>query len=117
MGAPVQNPNDGTQLGTSEVIADEYIDPVLGCRVVSALPAAAYKMPRSKIAVGTYGQDWGDAAVETPLHVESTQERWLVERVALMQQAAAMQGQVRYSQETVSLCDARGSFMSNRGVR
>lgn len=117
MGAPVQNPNDGTVLGTAEVIADEYIDPILGCRVITALPPTAYKLPRSKIAVGQYGQDWGDASVETPLHTESTQERWYAERQYLMNQAVGMVELKTYQQETVTLCDARGSFMSNRGVR
>jgi hypothetical protein len=117
VGAPVQNPNDGTALGTSEVIADEYIDPILGCRVVNALPPTPYKLPRSKIAVGQYGQDWGDAAVETPLHTESTVERWYAEKQFLLNQATGMSVLKSYQQETVTLCDARGSFMANRGVR
>lgn len=117
MAAPVQNTNDGTTLGTSEVIADEYIDPILGCRVITALLGTPYKMPRSKIAVGAYGQDWGDAAPTTPLDVESKNERSVLEKMMLQQQLESVATMQRYSQETVSLVDARGSFLSNRGVR
>ena len=51
------NPKDGTQLGTADVIATEYISPNTdGVRVNPNLPGTGYAIPRSKIAVGDYGQ-------------------------------------------------------------
>jgi hypothetical protein len=109
------NPNDGTQLGTSEIISDEYIDPVLGCRVNNNLPATAYKAPRSKIAIGPYGQDWGDAMPDTPLYVESRNERLLVELAGMRDRGIAMQP--KFSAETTPRVDARGHEFTTRGVR
>ena len=61
---PPANPNDGTTLGTAEVISDEYVDPgTVNARIEPLLPPGAYKLPRSKIAVGRYGVDGGDAAI------------------------------------------------------
>ncbi len=117
MGAQTVNPNDGTVLGTAEVISDEYIDPILGCRVINVLPPTPYKMPRSKIAVGPYGQDFGDASADYPLPTESRAERQLLETQSLRQRFVALTQLQRYAQETVPLADARGHDMSTRGVR
>ena len=111
------NPNDGTQLGTGEVITDEYIDPMLGCRVVNALPPTPYKMPRSKIAVGPYGQDWGDASDDNPLPVESRGERLILEMQAIRDREATFRAMQRYASESAALIDSRGHAISNRGVR
>ena len=111
------NPNDGTVLGTSEVISDEYIDPVLGCRVVNTLPATAYKMPRSKIAVGPYGQDWGDASADIPLQVEQRSLRLLFEQTALRERLLARESLQKWAGETDQLVDSRGSHITHRGVR
>lgn len=119
MPAPVQqqNPNDGTQLGTGEIISDETADPSLGCRLDPNLPQAQYKIPRSKIAVGVYGQDGGDATPDRPLATESKQERLMLEQTALRERVMGLQGMQRYAAETISLADARGNEFTTRGVR
>lgn len=112
------NPNDGTQLGTAEIISDEYIDPALqGVKRDPALPATAYKLPRSKIAVGPYGQDHGDATQDNPLPVEGRNVRQLDELNALRGRDAGLNDLKRYGSENVSLVDSRGSHLANRGVR
>jgi hypothetical protein len=111
------NPNDGTVLGTSEIITDEYIDPVLGCRVVNTLPATPYKMPRSKIAVGPYGQDWGDASGDIPLQVEQRSLRWAMEQQMMLARLAARESLQKWAGETDQLVDSRGMHLNHRGVR
>jgi hypothetical protein len=116
--APTQNPNDGTQLGTSEVIADEYIDPTMQeVRQEPLLPVTGYKLPRSKIAVGQYGIDGGDAAPDRPLYTESVQQRRLDETRGLRERTLTMVGLQMLSSETIPLMDARGYDISTRGVR
>jgi hypothetical protein len=117
MGAPVQNPNDGTTLGTAEVIADEYIDPTTGGRYLALVPITAYKLPRSKIAVGPYGQDGGDAMPDTPLAVESRAERWILEIESLRHRTASIAQFQKFAMETIPLCDSRGYDVATRGVR
>ena len=118
MGAPVQNPNDGTQLGTSEVIADEYIDPTMQeVRAEPLLPVTPYKLPRSKIAVGPYGTDGGDAAPDRPLYVEGVQQRRIDELRSLREKTQMMANLQRFAEELVPLADGRGHDMSTRGVR
>lgn len=111
------NPNDGTTLGTAEVIADEYIDPTTGGRINPNLPPTGYKLPRSKIAIGPYGQDGGDASPDQPLPTESRAERLLIEVQALRDRDTANQYIARRAGETVSLSDSRGHDLSTRGVR
>ena len=112
------NPNDGTTLGTAEVIADEYIDPNRGgVRIEPNLPQTAYKLPRSKIAVGAYGTDGGDATAETPLQVESRAARQSGELDALRSRQQGMQLQSKFAGEIVSLIDSRGEHMTSRGQR
>ena len=117
MGAPAGNPNDGTTLGTSEVIADEFIDPTYGGRQDRNQPVTGYKMPRSKIAVGVYGQDWGDASPDQPLAAESRNERWYLEMESLRNRVLTMTSFQRYAQETLSCVDSRGYDITTRGVR
>ena len=118
MGAPVQNPNDGTQLGTSEVISDEYIDPTMqSVRREPLLPVTGYKLPRSKIAVGAYGEDCGDATPDQPLATESRLERQMAELATIRQRDAVVMQMARYSTEYVSLIDARGRHIDSRGAR
>ena len=111
------NPQDGTQLGTGEVISDEFVDANAGVRRDAQLPATPYKVPRSKIAVGPYGQDWGDASTDQPLAVESRQERQFMELQAVRERSHASLLLQKYAAETVSFVDARGHAMSTRGVR
>ena len=111
------NPNDGTALGTGEVISAEYIDPVLGSRADNDLPPTAYKLPRSKIAIGSYGQDAGDATADTPLQVESRNARQSDELQSMRERQWSMQQMSRFSGEIVSLIDSRGEHMTSRGQR
>lgn len=117
MGGSNQNPNDGTVLGTSEVISDEFNDPVAGGRVDPNLPPTAYKIPRSKIVVGPYGQDGGDASVSNPLPAESLQQRRLAELQTLRERTHMFLALSRYYGDTISLSDARGHDISTRGQR
>ena len=111
------NPNDGTILGTAEVISDEYIDPMTGCRRDINLPGTAYKAPRSKIAVGPYGQDWGDATPDQPLPVESKVERRFLEEATLRDREILLAQYMKSNSETRSTSDARGQHLTTRGVR
>lgn len=111
------NPNDGTQLGTGEVISDEYVDPSVGVRRDPNLPPAAYKLARSKIAVGPYGQDQGDATPDVPLPVESRAERWALELASLRDRERAVEQLSRSSADRYALCDARGQHLDTRGSR
>lgn len=115
MPANAPNPNDGTVLGTAEVISDEFIDPATGCRRDPNIPGTGYKMPRSKIAVGPYGQDHGDATPDRPLPVEAHVERRLRE-LEMLQLRDNCPGQ-RYSFERQQLSDSRGGHLKTRGVR
>jgi hypothetical protein len=118
MGAPAQNPNDGTTLGTAEIISDEYIDPTeQAVRGEPLLPVTGYKLPRSKIAVGQYGIDMGDATADQPLHTESRLERQMAEIATIRQRDTYVMQMQHYSTEYVSLIDARGRHIDSRGVR
>ena len=111
------NPNDGTQLGTSEIISDEYIDPNQQVRRDQNLPATAYKAPRSKIAVGPYGQDWGDATHDQPLTTESRAERHVLEILSLRERDQSLSLLQRSIGESFTLADSRGHHMTTRGQR
>lgn len=67
----------GDAIATEEVLTQE---PQRGD---ARLPETTYKMPRSKIAVGTYGRDDGDAGPGNELEVVSRQERRLAEETML----------------------------------
>jgi hypothetical protein len=84
------NPNDGTTLEPSRDAGGDTISnedqPVGTQRGDGILPLTDYKLPRSKIAVGTYDQDLGDAAHwSAPLPVESKQERQMIELMQIAQ--------------------------------
>ena len=112
------NPKDGTQLGTADVIATEYISPNTdGVRVNPNLPGTGYAIPRSKIAVGDYGQDHGDACQAQPLHVMDAVARRLREIDGIREREENLGCFQRYAGETINLVDTRGHAMTNRGVR
>lgn len=111
------SPNDGTQLGTSEVIADEYIDPLQLGRRHPDLPQTAYKVPVSKIRVGPPGQDWGDVSHDQPLPTESREERRILEALSARERDQSMAVLQRYGAETITLADSRGHHMTSRGQR
>lgn len=111
------NPNDGTQLGTGEVISDEYIDPNAGARGDPNLPPTGFKVARSKIAVGQYGQDQGDASVIQPLPVADYMVRREAEQQELRDIGVRQQSMCRYAFERTDLADRRGNHLSMRGVR
>jgi len=118
MPAPaVQNPNDGTALGTNEVISNEAIDPVQGSRVDPNMPGTQYKLPRSKIAVGAYGQDQGDASQAMPLPMRDYEQLRLAETERLRSTARGHAAFQRYAYEQITMIDARGGDISNRGSR
>ena len=110
-------PQDGTQLGTGEVLSNEFVDLPGGSRQDPALPPTAYKLPRSKIIVGPYGQDGGDVTMSNPLPAESMQLRRLAELNDLRDREEAMCNLQRYAYDTMPLTDNRGYAFTNRGVR
>jgi hypothetical protein len=116
MGTP--NTSDGTQLGTGEVVSNEAIG-LATPRGDPAMPQTAYKLPRSKIAVGAYGDDVGDAIAARPLYVESYQERRLAEMAQIAAIEASQNDLRRYAAESQRGIhhDARGQSISTRGVR
>lgn len=111
------NPNDGTQLGTGEIISDEYIDPQTGGRRDANLPPTGYKVPRSKLVTGPYGQDGGDASHDNPVPVEARSDRQLQEMMALRDRYDAIGLMVSRTGERLTLADARGHSLTTRGVR
>lgn len=114
------NANDNTQLGTGEQISNEAIA-LTGVKRDPNLPTALqYKVPRSKIGVGPYGQDWGDASTATPLYVESLRERQIAEIAQVQGAAMAVQANYRYAGEgrmDSRTFDAYGRFIDMRGTR
>ena len=114
------NPNsaDNTQLGSGELIANEAVDPNASKRF-DAAPVVAYKLPRSKIAVGNYGQDEGDARAGFPLHVESVLERREAEVARLVSMQASFKDSTRYAGEVRNIfaLDVRGQLIEHRGRR
>ena len=111
------NSNDGTQLGTGEVISDEYIDPNGLVRRDVNLPVGPLKVPRSKLGVGGYGVDAGDATPDNSLPVESRQARIYAEYRAVQEsdlEAIMLLGD-RGSRVTSN--DSRGVLASLRGTR
>lgn len=79
--------SDGTALNQAtvaggDVIATEELT-VGETRGDPALPTTAYKIPRSKIAVGPIGGDAGDATPDNPLPVTDRSVRGMYEREQL----------------------------------
>ena len=75
------NATDGTTMNQGsggDTIATEDM-PVGTPRGDQNLPLTDYKLGRSKIAVGPYDQDLGDATSDRPLPVESRAQRQLAE--------------------------------------
>jgi hypothetical protein len=111
------NPNDGTNVGTGEVISDEYVDPSTGQRRDSNLPPTGYKVPRSKIAVGRYGDDLGDATADQALEIHSRSARQFEEILALRGRDQGIDTFMKSSAENTGLADSRGHHIAQRGVR
>lgn len=94
-----------------DVIATE--DVLAGvARGDASLPLTEYKNPRSKIAVGPFDQDLGDADRFNPLGVQIARERYLLETqmIANIQNAQ----QVSLANER-GLRSHRGYFADRRG--
>lgn len=86
-----------------------------GARLKDGLPVTAYKVPRSKIAVGSYDEDAGDASPTNPLAVGTLSERRSLETMDVAARDAASATNVRRCFERSSMSDRRGS--DRRGVR
>ena|ERR1700686_4266831 len=80
-------------------------------RGAPALPLVDYKMPRSKIIVGTYDVDGGDVTFSNPLPVESMRERRQLESVFLKELEIQRRTLMTRSNERVSV------VAFNRGER
>lgn len=113
----MSNPNDGTMLGTGEIISDEFIDPEDGNRREGSLPQGPYKVPRSKLAIGPYGQDWGDADANHPLDTVDRATLHALEVDGIRNRLRALSELEKSANETFTLSDSRGHDMTNRGVR
>lgn len=107
------NSNDGTTLnpGVGGDVYSSEDQPVGSQRGDPNLPLTDYKVARSKIAVGPYDTDAGDATFQNPLPVESRRERQAAE-LAFLKSADAQ----RYSFSTRSRERVNLQFM-NRGER
>lgn len=78
--------------------------------------AGNYKLGRSKIAVGGYGADQGDASFDSPLPVGMRAERQQLELIRVREMDASLYSLMTRGQERVqSIFGARGS--SDRGQR
>lgn len=112
------NTNDNTQLGTGELISNEQIETTAN-RGDPNQPISAYKVPRSKIAIGAYGQDGGDATRGTPLQVESYLERREIELDTLVMTLGAINNLQNFAAEGRgrTTFDVRGQLLSDRGQR
>jgi hypothetical protein len=111
------NPNDNTNLGSGEAISNEYIDPAQAGQRRDIVPNTGYKVPRSKIAIGPYGQDWGDVDYDTPL---PTADRHLRRRQEIELLAVCDTGVAVYARnycERGPQPDLRGRHLDLRGVR
>lgn len=83
---------DGTQLtlgAGGDLVSDEDLTGLpRGSPLLPQVGAANgnYKLERTKIVVGAYGQDAGDATFDAPLPAESRTQRQLAELAGLMSQ-------------------------------
>lgn len=104
------NPGTG-----GDVIATEDF-PVGAQRLTSDSPLTDYKLGRSKIAVGDYGDDAGDAGPHQGLPVQLTRERWALEEMACRAAENALETSTdrRGFASRPTLMDRRGSI--GRGV-
>jgi|SRR5215472_9947660 len=113
--------SDGTQLNpgaNGDLIADEDMtSAVRGSPLVPQLGAAnaAYKLERTKIAIGAYGEDRGDPTLEgRPFPVEMGVERRLSE-VLMLREAELVSMNLRSrSSERASLIFSRTSRETGR---
>jgi hypothetical protein len=93
-----------------DVIATEDM-PAGSARATSDVPTTEYKLPRSKLAVGSYGQDAGDVTHENPLPVESREQRQIEENLLLVTMDTQRFTLASRGRERVS------SLFQNRGGR
>ena len=112
------NASDNTQLGTGELISNEQIE-VIVPKGDSNQPVTAYKVPRSKIAVGPYGQDLGDATQAQPLNVTSYLERRELELMGFEDGYVTLSGFSNSAAENLRgfSFDVRGQGLESRGRR
>jgi hypothetical protein len=103
---------DGTQLNVGvagDLVSDEDLTgQPRGTSAVPQLgaPNAGYKVERTKIAIGDYGQDAGDAAAATGLPVRTLFERQALEEIVIRETQNGMN----------ALADARGRSGSRGSV-
>lgn len=105
------DPSDNVELnpGTGGATIATENQPLYGQRGSSDVPATAYELPRSKIAVGTYGVDAGDASRALPFPVQTFGERQFLELMLLSQLDTARMAQARRGRERIpTLCDRGG---------
>lgn len=109
------NATDGTQLNPFGVAGGDVIStedmPVGAARLSPNTPLTDYKLPRSKIALGTYDQDSGDVTEQNPMPVKMMYERGLLEYQYLQQADSE-----RYALQTRSR-ERVGTIFMDRGRR
>lgn len=98
-----------------DVISTEDL-PLGAARGHGALPLVAYKVPRSKIAVGDVDTDGGDAMAHSPLAVGDYQARRSAEASRLRAQDMSMQKSRSRQGERIATMDRRGD-REGRGDR
>lgn len=121
------NPNDGTPLNGGsggDTISDEAFSDNSGVttgasqtpRGLDDLPDTAYKLPRSKIAVGPYDSDGGDAIAVSGLPVQTYYERRCLEDQIIRDIDRNMYAGQTHGKERIGMCDRRGGS-GQRGLR
>lgn len=113
---------DGTTIAGGDVISTEELtiaaDGVPARpRGASDLPATAYKLPRSKLAVGAFDADGGDVTASNPLPVESRSARQIAELAASQGAELGAASMMTRSRERYPLVDRRGRLTTDRGAR
>jgi hypothetical protein len=113
----VANTNDNTALnpgvGGDNISTEDQ--PAGTQRGDAALPLVDYKMPRSKIAIGPYDLDLGDAGQYLPLPVQTLRERGIMEEQMISARRLALSTlSTRSSYERTTSLDSRFNY-SSRG--
>jgi hypothetical protein len=114
---------DGTQLNlglAGDLVSDEDMTGLP--RGVADVPQlgsgnANYKVERTKVAVGRYGHDDGDAEPDSPLWVGMRRERLVLETEMLARLDANAMSMQRRCYERVGLSDRRGRTAERGNVR
>lgn len=112
----VMNPGSGGDTISNKEFAVAADGVPADPRGTACLPVTAYKLPRSKIAIGDYDHDNGDATSTNALPIQTFYERRMMEQQMIMDRDRNLQGCQTRGKERIDLCDRRGGHVG-RGLR